>query len=96
MHKSHASIVTEHGSRYLQQLCKHWAPKFSVEFTPETGRIDASEDRSVFMSATPAALSVEVAAPDAEALIKWQEIVAVHLQRFGFREELTFDWQEPT
>lgn len=93
MPQSQARITTPHGSRYLQQLCKHWAPKFTVDFTPDTGRIAASEGRSVALSASPDALSVEVAAPDAAALVAWQDVVAVHLQRFGFREELTFDWR---
>ena len=30
---------TEHGSRYLQQLCKHWQHNLQVEFTPENGTV---------------------------------------------------------
>lgn len=30
-----AMVPTTSGSRYLQQLCKHWSHKFAVDFTPE-------------------------------------------------------------
>jgi hypothetical protein len=39
MSRSIARIETEHASLYLQQLCKHFAHKLSVEFTPSQGRI---------------------------------------------------------
>lgn len=42
MPTSHADVVTEHASRYLQQLCKHWAHKFPVEFDLNHGTIDLS------------------------------------------------------
>ena len=29
---SQAQVRTEHASRYLQQLCKHWSHKFAVTF----------------------------------------------------------------
>lgn len=32
MPASQANVATEHASRYLQRLCKHWAHKFPVEF----------------------------------------------------------------
>ena len=34
-----ASVPTKSGSRYLQQLCKHWAHNLTVEFTPVEGTI---------------------------------------------------------
>ncbi|TIT63197.1 MAG: DUF2218 domain-containing protein, partial [Mesorhizobium sp.] len=37
MPTSHANVTTAHASRYLQQLCKHWAHKFPVEFDPNHG-----------------------------------------------------------
>src|SRR5690349_11799855 len=32
-------VKTDHASRYLQQLCKHWAHHLSVTFTPEKGQV---------------------------------------------------------
>ncbi len=86
-------ISTQHGSRYLQQLAKHWAHKFDVEFDPATARITASEGRAVIMAASESILKVTVTAPGDLALDAWREVVARHIERFAFREELAFDWQ---
>ena len=39
---SQARIATPLASRYLQQLCKHFAHKLPVEFDPQRGRIEFS------------------------------------------------------
>src|SRR5262245_51438755 len=39
MFQSTARIPTAKGSRYLQQLCKHWSHNLAVEFTPEAGTV---------------------------------------------------------
>lgn len=89
MPRSTATVETEHASRYLQQLCKHWGHKFAVEFTPLQGRIDLGEGRIVDLSATDKSLKLNLEASD---IARLQEIVADHVIRFAFREELTFDW----
>lgn len=94
MAQSRSTVRTEQASRYLQQLAKHWAHKFAVEFTPEQGRIDAGEGRVVDMTALPDVLEVTVSAPDAQVLQVWRQVVQDHLVRFGFREELVFDWRD--
>lgn len=91
---SRALVPTEHASRYLQQLAKHWSHKFAVDFGPEQGRIDAGEGRIVEMAASATALSVSVTAPDDQLLSGWRQVVQDHLTRFAFREELVFDWQD--
>lgn len=90
MPKSTAVVATEHASRYLQQLCKHWSHKFAVEFTPAMGRIDLGEGRVVDLSANDTSLTVEVEAADLPQL---EQVVADHIARFAFREELKFDWR---
>ena len=90
MAKAQAIVETANGSRYLQQLCKHWAHKFAVDFTPEAGNIDLGEGRLVRMSADGKALTVDVEADDLERL---EHVVAVHIERFAFRETLSFDWR---
>lgn len=89
MPKSTAVVATEHASRYLQQLCKHWSHKFTVEFSPTTGRIDLGEGRVVDLSADDTSLKVEVQGADLPQL---EQVVADHIVRFAFREELKFDW----
>ncbi|AZO12647.1 MULTISPECIES: DUF2218 domain-containing protein [unclassified Mesorhizobium] len=90
---SRADVATEHASRYLQQLCKHWAHKFPVEFDPHHGAIQLSLGRTV-MDADAAALHIAVAADDAATLERLETVVADHIKRFAFREELTFDWKQ--
>lgn len=90
MPMSKATVATEHASRYLQQLCKHWGHKFTVEFTPTDGRIDLGEGRIVEMTADDKALKITLEAADLERL---QQVVVDHIVRFAFREELVFDWQ---
>lgn len=89
MARSKAVVATSHGSRYLQQLCKHWSHKFTVDFTPQQGKIDLGEGRTVALQADDAALTVEVEAAD---LPRMQQVVEDHIVRFAFRETLSFDW----
>ncbi|TPL78789.1 DUF2218 domain-containing protein [Mesorhizobium sp. B2-3-12] len=92
MPSSHADVATEHASRYLQQLCKHWAHKFPVEFDPNHGAIDLSLGRTV-MDADATALRITVSTDEAGSLERLESVVADHIKRFAFREELSFDWK---
>jgi len=89
---SHADVTTEHASRYLQQLCKHWAHKFPVEFDPNHGEITLTLGRAV-LDADPQTLHIDVSAEGAEAIERLENVVADHIKRFAFREELVFDWK---
>jgi uncharacterized protein len=93
MPTSHADVATEHASRYLQQLCKHWAHKFPVEFDPTHGTIDLSLGRTV-LDADASALHIAVTADEAATLERLETVVADHIKRFAFREELAFDWKQ--
>ena len=92
MPTSHANIATKHASRYLQQLCKHWSHRFSVEFTVERGQIDLGDGKSVMLGAAPTELSVRVEASDQSELPRLEKVVEDHIARFAFREDLTFNW----
>src|SRR3546814_19658189 len=39
-----AKVPTAHGSKYLQQLCKHWQHNLAVEFTPGHGTVAFPKD----------------------------------------------------
>jgi len=92
MPSSRADVATEHASRYLQQLCKHWAHKFPVEFDPNHGSIDLSLGRTV-MDADSSALHITVSTDEGGSLERLESVVADHIKRFAFREELTFEWK---
>lgn len=89
-----ARVPTPNGSRYLQQLCKHWAHKMPVEFTPDAGRISFPSGAVAALSAESDALEVTVTVPEDGDLVQMQDVVARHLDRFAFREApLPFDWK---
>ncbi|MBZ9758701.1 DUF2218 domain-containing protein [Mesorhizobium sp. ESP6-5] len=92
MPTSHANVTTAHASRYLQQLCKHWAHKFPVEFDPNHGIIDLSLGRTA-MDADGAALHITVSTDEPASIERLESVVADHIKRFAFREELAFDWK---
>ena len=84
-------VSTAHASRYLQQLCKHWSHKYPVEFTPQNGRIEMSA-AVLILDADAEGLGLRLTAAP-EDLERMQGVVAAHLQRFAFKEELQFDWK---
>lgn len=96
-------MPTASGSRYLQQLCKHWAHNLAVEFTPDRGTVvfpkDArgaswAGDGLVTFTAEPEVLLVRIEASEPGQLEGLKGAVARHLDRFAFREApLTFEWQ---
>jgi uncharacterized protein len=100
---STTEIPTENGSRYLQQLCKHWAHKLTVDFTSGQGRITFpkdgrsgswSQDATVILTAHPAHLECRIEASETGQRDALQDVLASHLDRFAFREApLTFNWK---
>ncbi|KQP55251.1 DUF2218 domain-containing protein [Methylobacterium sp. Leaf108] len=93
MLQSRAVVPTPHASRYLQQLCKHWAHRFETAFTDSDGRIalPLGETR---LSASAEALTIDLTARDTSDLSGLRDVVARHVERFAFRETLRYDWTE--
>ena len=93
MTRSMAIVPTNHASRYLQQLCKHWSHKFAVTFDATSGHIPLPLGNAD-LAADEKALTVTCEVPDDGDLARIQTVVAEHLNRFAFREgELEFNWQ---
>lgn len=99
-----ARVPTAQGSRYLQQLCKHWSHNLAVEFDEQNGRVvfpkDArgaswSGDGVVTFTAEADALVTRIAASEPAQLEGLKGAVARHLDRFAFREApLAFEWHD--
>lgn len=89
-----SSILVETGnaSGYLQRLCKHFGHKLEVEFTPERGSI-AFEFGRAALQAGPDGLTMTALAENEENLTRLTSVLASHLERFAFREELRIDWR---
>ena len=90
-----ARFETAHASKYLQQLCKHWAHNLAVEFDPSRGTIvfprDArgaswAGDGLVTLSADAAGLDCRIDASEPAQLEGLQGALVRHLERFAFRE----------
>ena len=82
-----AEVPTTQASRYLQQLCKHWSHKFEVTFDRLHGVVHLNGAECTFDAASNH-LSLTLAGGD-ERLCG---VVADHLKRFAFREELEVTW----
>lgn len=97
-----ASVPTQHASRYLQQLCKHWQQNLAVEFDAQRGTIvfprDArgaswAGDATVTLIATPGTLDCRIDASEPAQRDGLKGAVARHVDRFAFREApLPFAW----
>ena len=103
MFQSTARIPTASGSRYLQELCKHWSHNLAVEFTEQNGKVvfprnargaDWPGDATLTLQAHDNSLECRLEASAAEQLEALKGAVARHLDRFAHREApLQFDWQ---
>ena len=92
MTSSRTCILTTHASRYLQQLCKHWAHKFETEHSPTHGRI-ALPLGIAELEADDNSLTITVSAAGDADLATMRQVVQTHVERFAFRETLNFSWQ---
>lgn len=91
---SEVRVATPEASRYLQQLCKHWSHKFTVEFTAERGRVPFDSERTCQFDAANGTLTMRVEAADDAALVRTQSTVESHLKRFAFRENFgELEWK---
>ena len=93
MVEARADVKTENASRYLQQLCKHWSHKMTTEFDPEKGRVEFPSGARLDLQADAAELHLALTADD-DSLERMETVVADHLKRFAFREELEFAWRK--
>jgi len=87
-----ATVETTNAKRYLGQFAKHFAHKLPVELAADnTSGTVVFGAGSCVMSADEQrlALALESSADDMPRL---QDVVAKHLVRFAFREELNLDW----
>jgi len=97
-------VPTGNGSRYLQQLCKHWSHSLVVDFTAEKGSVVFPRDSrgadwpaaaTLALQANKDCLECRIEASAEGQREALKDVVARHLDRFAFREApLRFDWQD--
>ena len=87
---SSSEVETEHTSRYLQQLCKHFGHKVPVTYTATQGHVTLPFGTCTFEAdARLLRLSVKGTSHDLHRL---ERFVGEHLARFAFRENPTVTW----
>lgn len=91
MLRSEARVATARTSRYLQQLCKHFAHKLPTSHTAEAGRIEFSIGVCT-LAAGPETLILTAESPDAPSLDRLEDVIARHLERFAFRDKPEVRW----
>ncbi|MDA7949491.1 MAG: DUF2218 domain-containing protein [Hyphomicrobiaceae bacterium] len=92
MIKEEARVQTEKASKYLMQMCKHFAHKVPVEFDERAGRVDFQPGHCVMrVENNLLVLSCEA---DAEGeMARMKLILDDHLKRYAWREEVDIKWQ---
>ncbi len=93
-HTAIAHVPTGSASRYLGQLCKHFAHKIPVMHDSAHGRIDF-DFGSCELEAGKEALTLRVSAASEASLGQTEDVIARHLERFAFRDELKVSWSRP-
>lgn len=98
-----ASVPTESGSRYLQQLCKHWSHNLQVQYDEQKGEVvfphdirgsNWASDGKLSMTAQQDHLDLQIDASSEDHLAALKDVVQSHLDRFAFREApLSYDWK---
>jgi hypothetical protein len=92
MVKTVAQVPTRNGSKYLTQICKHWAHKLDVQVTGDVGMV-RFPDALATMAAGPHILTVTLEAQGLGTVERLKGVLATHLDRFAFREApLSFNW----
>jgi uncharacterized protein len=86
-----ANIATPNARKYLAQLCKHFQHKLPTKWDENAGSIEFSIGQCR-LSAGDGELEIVLASSDATQLTQLQDVVARHLLRFAFREQLVIEW----
>ena len=86
-----ARVGTTVPRRYMTQLCKHFEHKLAVTYNGPEGEIVFSVGTCRLHAGT-GVLTLSLEAPDAASLAQLQDVVARHLLRFAFREDMHIGW----
>jgi hypothetical protein len=83
---------TEHASRYLQQLAKHWAHNNAVTFDKTSAEILLRGNRVAMRAEPDTLVAVLTTGPDGDPA-RLRQVFEDHINRFAFREApLPFVW----
>ena len=92
MLESAAYLETASGSKYLVQLCKHFAHKLPVTFDEHNGSITFQIGECA-LTADGEVLTITATSAGEAELEQLKDVIVRHLVRFAFREELPVEWR---
>lgn len=87
MLEAKAIVTTKHASKYLQQVCKHFAHKIDVSYDETHGECVFEMGKGI-LDADDEALTILASAANEADLETTKSVIESHLVRFAFREEL--------
>ena len=93
MAECHARVETEQASKYLQQLCKHFAHKVRSDYDAAAGRVEFPPGLC-HITAVEGTLSFYCQSAQPRGLLVMQGIIDDHLSRFAWREAIALSWQD--
>ncbi|MEJ8572159.1 DUF2218 domain-containing protein [Microbaculum marinum] len=89
---SRSNVRTDHASKYLMQLSKHWKHRFP-ELTFDAGHAEIPLPAGpCTLEAGDGVLEMTLETETAEGAERMENVVADHLKRFAFREQLDIEW----
>lgn len=88
------TFETPNASKYLQQLCKHFAHKVDANCEEKSGFAALGFGPTRF-EADNANLSIKISLVEGSDPLPAQQMIDAHLERFAFREDFkTMVWSE--
>ena len=85
-------MATDRPERYAKQLASHWAERGPASEEDGATVLRWEGGQVITMLPQDGTLAVEVSVPEGEDLARFAQVVKVHLERFGQRDELTVVW----
>lgn len=92
MHVIHSEAKTESASKYLQQLCKHFAHKVPCEWTPQIGQVNFPFGLCQ-LQVENGTLTIVCSTSNEANLPRLQGVIDSHIKTFAWREKLQLEWQ---
>lgn len=89
-----ARTKTSSASKYLQQLCKHFAHKVPARYDTSKGEVDFVFGPCAF-EASETELLVALQVAEKDHIEQARAVIDNHLERFAWKEELKLSWDEP-
>ncbi len=80
------TFETSNASKYLQQLCKHFAHKVEVHYDNERGFAALGFGPTDF-EADSARIRIKVKLNDGSDALSAKQMIDAHLERFAFRDD---------